>query len=131
MLRLSVKPGPALSLALAGCVPVEPPPPSPPPAQSYRALGTEPFWTLRLEANGRWTLTRLDFPDARGRWAGALPLRLAPTASGESDAGVFLTLTTAPGPCSDGMSDRLYEDHAHVAHGTIGLTGCGGAVVSR
>lgn len=129
-MRLDVKAGLALSLALAGCVAVEPPP-SPPSAQFYRASGTEPFWTLRLEANGHWTLARPDLPDASGRWAGVLPLRLAPTVSGQSDAGVFLTLTTAPGPCSDGMSDRLYEDHAYVDYGTIALTGCGGAVVSR
>ncbi|MGJ3626416.1 hypothetical protein AB5I41_04910 [Sphingomonas sp. MMS24-JH45] len=40
------------------------------------------------------------------------------------------TLTTRRGPCSDGMSDRLYAEHVTLRWQGRLLTGCGGGVVA-
>lgn len=126
MLRRTIILSTAL-IAIAGCATLDPAA----PAQSYRALGTEPFWNLAVEPDGRWTLRRLDFADAGGRWRGSLPAEAPPALSGTSTAGERLVLAASPGACSDGMSDNLYAHHARVTFGTTTLTGCGGPIVSR
>lgn len=92
---------------------------TPPEATSYRALGTEPFWSVTVR-QGRATLERPDRP----------PLTVAITLTQDPRAlryvGAGLTLLVTPGPCSDGMSDALYTDRAQVAFGEGTLKGCGG-----
>lgn len=86
---------------------------------TYRALGTEPFWSVTVR-QGRATLERPDRP----------PLTVAVTVTEDIRAlryvGEGLTLMASPGPCSDGMSDALYADRVQVAFGEGTLKGCGG-----
>lgn len=88
-------------------------------ALAYRALGTEPFWSVTVQ-QGRATLERPDRP----------PLTVAVTLTQDPRAlryiGEGLTLMVSPGPCSDGMSDALYADRVQVAFGEGTLKGCGG-----
>lgn len=92
-----------------------------------RALGTEPFWHVDIEATGL-VLTRIDQQpltapnkgfEIKGNvahWASALP-----------DQTPFkVTLTGAD--CSDGMSDRIYPLSAMIEVGTKTLTGCAASV---
>lgn len=93
--------------------------PTPPATTAYRALGTEPFWSVTV-LQGRATLERPDHA----------PLTMAVTLTEDSRAlryvGEGLTLLVTPGPCSDGMSDALYADRVQVAFGEGTLKGCGG-----
>lgn len=92
---------------------------APSEAAAYRALGTEPFWSVTVR-QGRATLERPDRP----------PLTVAVTLTEDPRAlryvGEGLTLLVTPGPCSDGMSDSLYADRTQVAFGEGTLKGCGG-----
>jgi uncharacterized membrane protein len=98
-----------------------PPERKPAPAEkiAYRALGTEPFWSVTVR-QGRATLERPDRP------ALTVPVTLTedPRALRYVDEG--LTLLVTPGPCSDGMSDIVYADRTQVAFGEGTLKGCGG-----
>jgi uncharacterized membrane protein len=93
--------------------------PTPPEATAYRALGTEPFWSVTVR-QGRATLERPD----------RAPLTVAVTLTEDPRAlryvGEGLTLLVTPGPCSDGMSDALYADRTQLAFGEGTLKGCGG-----
>lgn len=91
------------------------------PAQ-LRAIGTEPFWAVTVEGTAlTWTT-----PDNS---AGTrLQARRSETAEGarfEAEAGAMRhVLVIGPGPCSDGMSDRV---HAYSATWTVGarvMRGC-------
>lgn len=92
---------------------------APPETTAYRALGTEPFWSVTVR-QGRATLERPDHP----------PLTVAVTLTDDPRAlryvGEGLTLLVTPGPCSDGMSDALYADKTQLAFGEGTLKGCGG-----
>ena len=105
-------------------------PPTPVGAWTYRALGTEPFWAFDAEGekNG-WTLTRPGEISLYGDVARVEGLDGPPGLAGATLDGVPFRLTTRPGPCSDGMSDRLFAHHATVSIGALTLTGCGGAVL--
>lgn len=92
-----------------------------------RALGTEPFWHVDIEATGL-VLTRIDQQpltapnngfEANGNvvlWTSALP----------DQTPLKITLTGAD--CSDGMSDRIYPLSAMIEIGTETLTGCAASV---
>ena len=100
---------------------VLPEPPQPKPAEApYRALGTEPFWAVRI-LDGVLTLERPDeaprrFPVTRSAKGGVTQL------SGEA-----IQVTIRPGACSDGMSDFTYADNVQLAFDGGTLKGCGGA----
>lgn len=94
------------------------------PAQRYKALGTEPGWaltvtpkTMRYEGDyGSVTIAEATPPAFRpvpGRYAGAR-----------------LTVTIAPGPCNDGMSDRTYRHTVTLAADGTTVSGCGGGVLA-
>jgi uncharacterized membrane protein len=74
--------------------------------ERFRALGTEPFWAAKVAGT---RLTYLTPDDQAGQ-----TIEVARTASGGRAelagtlAGQPLVLTIAAGPCSDGMSDRVY-----------------------
>lgn len=82
-------------------------PNSAPVPAKFKATGTEPFWGAAVDG-AMLVYTTPEFPDgiritvarrdAGGHaiYAGALE-------------GKPLTLDVAPGPCSDGMSDRIYR----------------------
>ena len=109
--------------------PIEVPPPvnvAPPaaPAPSYKALGNEPGWTLTVTPEtmiyegdyGTVTITE------------ATPSRFRPVA-GRYTA-TRLTVTIAPGPCSDGMSDLTYRDTVTIVADGKSVSGCGGGAVA-
>lgn len=85
--------------------------------------GTEPFWTLAIDAGeGVWTTP--DNPSgtrfAAQRFAGNNGLGFSGTLDGKP-----LTATLTPGRCSDGMSDRSFPYVATIALGGETFEGCG------
>lgn len=115
---------PLLAMALAAaCGPVAPPsaasPPSVPSAAPLplRLVGTEPFWgaevtadQIRLSGVDRPTLTaKIDWKRSMMRPRGSAFIAEGTPGSGVSDMGVVIE----PGPCSDGMSDRVYPYKAY------------------
>ena len=120
-----------LTLALlAGCtvIPRGAPPPvpsEPSSSDSYSASGTEPGWTLkvtsgRLSYEGDYGATRIDVPRPEART----------TFNGHRYETARLTVDVTHGECSDGMSDRLYEDSVTVTADGKTVKGCGGAILS-
>lgn len=107
-----------IPFALAGCATV--------PAageESYRALGTEPFWSVTI-GNGRMAY---DSPE------GGFSVR-APAPRETGDGRIYgtrrLTLHIWHGECSDGMSDRRYAETVRVEADGRTLNGCGGAILA-
>lgn len=76
------------------------------PADTIEAVGTEPFWNLRI-ADGELTYTTPENLDgttiAVDRFAGNSGLAFSGTVDGAP-----LDLVVTRGMCSDGMSDRRY-----------------------
>jgi len=100
---------------LAGCVP-NPGPPAPP----YHAVGTEPFWSLLIDARDL-TFTQ---PDAQ-------PIRqprpqVIVGFAGEIYQTQRINVNIVHGQCSDGMSDRTYPDKVQVTVDGRQFSGCGG-----
>lgn len=102
----------ALALAgvggLGGCggdLASSPPPAAAVPAQ-FRALGTEPFWSVEARGDSLTYAT----PDAPGRRVDGVARVDRPgeaVLTGTLDSAPFV-LSVRPGPCSDGMSDRTH-----------------------
>ncbi|MBA4087270.1 MAG: hypothetical protein C0491_05645 [Novosphingobium sp.] len=93
------KPPALVATEAAAAVPVPVPP-------SFRALGTEPFWSARVDADKlSWSTPEqpegLTVPVKRQDVAGKVIL------SGEV-GGKALVLEVSVGSCSDGMSDTVY-----------------------
>lgn len=93
------------------------------PKDVVTLIGTEPFWSLRIEdGEGLWS-TPDNQPGTRfvvSRFAGNNGLGFTGTLDGAP-----LTATLTPGGCSDGMSDRRFPFVATIALGGETLTGCG------
>ena len=124
----------AIALTLAACeAPMGSTEEAPPPADApvtvgpdysgdFDALGTEPFWNVKVRAAGM-TLTRPDQADVGAANPG---VRV------DGEQGVFdatagerrLVLRLTPGDCSDGMSDRRYGYAAEVWIDGETLRGC-------
>jgi uncharacterized membrane protein len=106
----------ALSLLLAGCATV----PSGEEPETYRALGTEPFWSITI-ANGRMTYSTPD---------GGFSVR-APRGQELGDGRLWETrrirLQASNQECSDGMSDRRYSQTVRAVVDGRPLRGCGNA----
>ncbi len=122
------------SLTLAACdAPMGSSEEAPPPADApviigpdysgdFDAVGTEPFWTVKVRAGGM-TLARPDQPDVAAA---------NPGARSDGEQGVWdatageqrLVLRLTPGDCADGMSDRRYGYHAEVWIDGDTLRGC-------
>lgn len=87
-------------------------------ASPLRLTGTEPFWGADL-GGGRLVLQRPDQPDVALAATG-------PVLQGERAVwrapSTVVTLTS--GPCSDGMSDRIYPLTAEVRSGAVIWKGC-------
>ena len=93
------------------------------PSEVVTMMGTEPFWTLRIEDDAAVWMT----PDSPGgtrfavsRFAGNNGLGFSGTLDGEP-----FTATLTPGECSDGMSNRRFPFVATIALGQDILEGCG------
>lgn len=88
----------------------------------FDAVGTEPFWNLKVRADGM-TLARPDHPEVA---------TANPGVRADGDQGVWdgtagerrLVLRLTPGDCSDGMSDRRYGYSAEVWIDGETLRGC-------
>lgn len=123
----------ALLLAACGQAPMGSTEQAPPPADApmavgpdysgdFDAVGTEPFWNVKVRPGGL-TLARPDQP------------KVAPANPGvrvDGDQAVWdgsageqrLVLRLTPGECSDGMSDRRYSYMAEVWIDGETLKGC-------
>jgi uncharacterized membrane protein len=101
--------------ALAGCMSYPPQSPA-----SYRAVGTEPFWSLEIgEKTIAFTL------------AGQQPIvqpkpRAIIGIAGEVYRTPRIDANIVHAQCSDGMSDRLYPDKVQVTVDGRQYNGCGG-----
>jgi uncharacterized membrane protein/thiol-disulfide isomerase/thioredoxin len=90
----------------------------------FRALGTEPGWTMEVDAGKRVALLldngerRLEVPAPRSWGVGAVSH--AATAEGRSVA-----ISAAPEPCNDGMSDTAYPASVTVTVDGKTYKGCG------
>lgn len=96
-----------------------------PGAQTYRALGTEPFWSVRIE-HGRMTYDPMEGPEVSVPLPEPTPL----AGDGRRYASERLTMDVVPRQCSDGMSDRIYADTVRVVVDGRTLNGCGGPAVA-
>ncbi len=122
---------PLALVLLSGCAVIPkgeaPTAPSQPsqPSNTYNALGTEPGWTLkitpgRLYYEGNYGATKIDAPRPEPRT----------TFNGHRYETARLTVDVTHSQCSDGMSDRLYEDSVTVTADGKSVKGCGGAILS-
>jgi uncharacterized membrane protein len=93
-------------------------PPSPSPA--YRALGTEPFWSLSIDSRNL-VFSR---PDAQ---AVVQPRpKVIIGIAGEIYRTRRIDVNIVHARCSDGMSDRVYPDKVQVTVDGTRYEGCGG-----
>jgi len=106
------------ALFLAGAAPATAQP------ATYRAVGTEPFWSVTI------TPRQMRYETPAGRAvtvATPRPAHPRPTGRIYSTSRLRVSIRTAP--CSDGMSDRTYADTVDVTVDGRELHGCGGGFV--
>lgn len=100
------------------------------PANRLRAVGTEPFWAVRIEGRcvtyshpedqaGTRVWTRFEGTAANGTWSGALGGR------------PFMLRTRAAPGCSDGMSDNVYPIAVALTVAGEQRTGCAEPLPAR
>ncbi len=119
----------ALALAatalLAGCATVPTAPAA--PYATYRALGTEPFWSLELNGS-EMVFTEAAVPNSRIAEPQPRPIH---GFAGDIYQGKRINLNIVHGQrCSDGMSDRVYRDKVQVRVDDRSFEGCGNPVES-
>jgi heat shock protein HslJ len=90
----------------------------------YKAVGTEPGWSLTVYA------ARMDYAGDYGQVniAEPTPPSFRP-AQGSYRSGK-LQVTISPGPCSDGMSDLTYRQTVRVTADGRTVSGCGGGTIA-
>jgi heat shock protein HslJ len=94
-------------------------------AQPYRALGTEPFWSLTIDGG------TIRYQPAEGRVVSVARPRPIVGFNGERYQARGMTVDITHVECSDGMSDRTFHDTVTVTLGSRTLRGCGGDVLSE
>lgn len=94
-------------------------------AQPYRALGTEPFWSLTIDGS------TIRYQPAGGRVVSVARPRPIVGFNGERYVARRMTVDITHVECSDGMSDRTFHDTVTVMLGGRTLRGCGGEVLSE
>jgi len=101
---------------LAGCITPPPAPPAP-----YRAIGTQPGWTLLIDSHD------LTFIPADGQNVIRQPTPPPIIGiAGEIYNTPRIHVNIVHTQCSDGMSDRTYPDKVQVDVDGRRLNGCGG-----
>jgi len=105
----------ALAAALTACLPAPPPPAAP-----YRAVGTEPFWSLVIDDR---EIAFLPADGAQVRQAKPQPII---GVAGEIFQTPRIDVNIVHAQCSDEMSDRSYPDKVQVTVDGRQFTGCGG-----
>lgn len=92
--------------------------------QPYKALGTEPGWTLTIDSRS----LRYEGDYGRTRINVARPRPIAiPNGTRYRTRRLSVDITHVR--CSDGMSDRMFADTVKLTIGRRRLSGCGGAVI--
>lgn len=115
MIRLAF----AALLTLAGCSTL-------PPASSapvvYRAVGTEPFWSLTLDGQ------EMVFTETNTPWQRIVQPqpKVIIGFAGEIYQSPRIGVNIVHSQCSDGMSDRTYPDKVQVRVDGRAFEGCGG-----
>lgn len=109
----------AALLTLAGCSTL--PPPSSAPAV-YRAVGTEPFWSLTLDGQ-EMVFTEANAP---GQRIVQPQPKVIIGFAGEIYQSPRIGVNIVHSQCSDGMSDRTYPDKVQVRVDGRAFEGCGG-----
>jgi heat shock protein HslJ len=118
------------ALALSACSTVDAPGPAPiqppPPGETYRAHGTEPFWSIRI--GGGRIVYETPEPGERIEVGAPAP---RPGVNGRRYETPRFTVHVTSGRCNDGMSDRYYADTVRVIFpgADRGLEGCGGTLL--
>lgn len=98
-----------------------------PREDAYRALGTEPGWTLTIDHG----LIRYVGDYGRTRVTTAAP-QPRPSFNGRRYVTPRITVDITRASCSDGMSDRQYPERVMVTVGHRTVRGCGGdPIVAR
>lgn len=115
-----------LSAALAACATVPSPAPVP-PAEVYRAVGTEPFWSLTLDGR-EMVFTEAAAPGKRIVQPQPRPII---GFAGEIYQSPRIGVNVVHTRCSDGMSDRTYPDKVQLRVDGRSFEGCGGAPIAR
>ena len=95
-----------------------------PPEAPYRALGTEPGWTLSIDHG----LIRYVGDYGRTRITTAAP-EARPSFNGRRYVTPRITIDITRAPCNDGMSDRQFPERVMVTVGRRTVHGCGGEPV--
>jgi heat shock protein HslJ len=95
--------------------------PSAAASKAYKALGTEPFWSLAIEPKAI-TFEQMDHPKIR---------QPTPKARKTKYGRIYWTRRISVAiisnqPCSDGMSDYVYRDDVTVTVDGRKFLGCGG-----
>ena len=90
---------------------------------NYKALGTEPFWSLAIEGK------RMMFTLAGEHHVFGASAVSSPSVNGWRHVSKTITADVTYAPCSDGMSDRTYKDTVTVMVGKNTYKGCGGGIL--
>ena len=94
------------------------------PRDTYRAVGTEPFWGLTMTSREMV----FDEPNGPTRIVQPTPRPIIGVA-GEIYQTPRLNVNVVHAQCSDGMSDRIYPDKVQVTADGRRFEGCGGPAV--
>lgn len=124
----------AAALALSACAAYPPagpysgepaPPPGAPAAGTYRALGTEPFWSLDIGPK------EIVFNEANAPGRPVVQPTPRPIIgfAGEIYQTPRINVNIVHSRCSDGMSDRVYPDRVQLTVDGRRFEGCGGGAV--
>lgn len=95
-----------------------------PNREPYRALGTEPFWSLTIDK------VTIRYEPADGRRITVAKPRPIVGINGELYRTPRITVDITHTRCSDGMSDRVYADTVQLRIGRWTYQGCGGRIIS-
>lgn len=109
----------ALCAAVTACLPAPPPPAAP-----YRAVGTEPGWSLIID-DRELTFIHMDGTQVRQPRP-----QVINGVAGEIYQTQRINVNVVHAQCNDGMSDRLYRDKVQVTVDGRRFEGCGGEAVA-
>jgi heat shock protein HslJ len=103
------------ALLLSACMTYPPPPPPP-----YRAVGTEPFWSLVIDDRDVTFIPADGQPIRQPRPQPIIGI------AGEIYQTPRINVNIVHAPCSDGMSDKSYSDRVQLNVDGRRFEGCGG-----
>ncbi len=114
-----------LALALSGCQSLPQGETASTGQSPYVAIGTEPFWSLKIES-AQMRFERAGFREVR---SGQFEAR--PSFNGWRYTSAKITADVTFVECSDGMSDNVYKDRVTVVVNGTEYRGCGGGVIRK